>query len=311
MELSILLMKQIFAMVIIMLVGFVFVRMKILKEQDSKILSRIILYAACPCTILDAFMMDYSFEKAEGFLIGIVGAVIVHIIFVVITAPTAKALGFNPIEKVSLWATNAGYILIPLVSATLGGEFVFYCSAFIVIQTIFFWTYLLISLGQEQDVSLKKVILNPNIIAIMLGLILFFGRLKLPVILTSAVTNMGNATGALSMLVIGMSIGNVDLKGIFTNVRAYLVVAFRLIVFPVIVILLIWLSHVCSVNPVAKNVLLCTILASAAPVATAVTQFAELYDITPRQAGVINVLSVFGCIITMPVMVWLYQFLCG
>lgn len=310
MELSILLMKQIFAMVLIMVAGFAFVRTKMLKEEDTKVLSKVILYAASPCIILDSFLMGYSSEKAEGFLIGTIGAVLVHLVFVILGELAGKLFRMNPIEKVSLMGTNAGYILIPLVSATLGSEYVFYCSAFIVVQTIFFWTYLLFSIGHKEAVSVRKVILNPNIIGIMIGLVVFFGKWKLPVILTSAVANMGNATGGLSMLVIGMSIGNADLKKIFTSARAYLVVAGRLIAFPVIVILLMWASHICAVNPVAKNVLICTMLASAAPVATAVTQFAELYDIMPQRAGIINVLSVFGCIITMPCMVWLYQALC-
>lgn len=310
MELSILLMKQIFAMVIIMIVGFTFVRINLLKEEDGKILSKIILYAACPCTIVNSFLMDYTPAKVEGLLIGIIAGIVVHIIFMILVAVFEKMFQLNPIESVSLVATNAGYILIPLVNATLGSEYVFYCSSFIVVQTIFFWTYVLFKLGQKQEVNFKKIIFNPNIIAIILGLILFFGQLKIPVILNSAMTNMGNATGALSMLVIGMSIGNVDLKKIFTNPRSYIVVFLRLIVFPVIIIGIIWATRICTVNPVAKNVLICTMLASAAPVAAAITQFAEVFDITPQRAGMINVLSVFGCIITMPVMVWLYQVLC-
>lgn len=310
MELSILLMEQIFAMVLIMMVGFAFVRVKLLKEKDTKILSKVILYAASPCIILNSFLMDYSSEKAQGFLFGIIGALAAHILFIALSVLGERLLGMNPVERASLMATNAGYILIPLVSATLGGEYVFYCSAFIAVQTFFFWTYLLVVFGHREAVSVRKVIFNPNILAIILGLVLFFGQLRLPMILTSAVTNMGNATGALSMLVIGMAIGNADLKKIFSNIRAYFVIVGRLIVCPVIVILLIWLSRICAVSPVAKNVLICTVLASAAPIGTMVTQFAELYDVMPQEAGAMNVLSVFGCIITMPFMVWLYQFLC-
>lgn len=311
MELSILLMKQIFAMVLIMLVGFAFVKLHMLKESDSKILAKIILYAACPCTIVNSFMMDYSKEKAEGLLIGLVAAFIVHVVFIFLGVGAERLLHLNVIEKVSLVATNAGYILIPLVSATLGNEYVFYCSAFIAVQTIFFWTYLLTALGQKQDVSVKKILLNPNVLAIALGMVLFFGRLKLPVIFESAVTNIGNATGALSMMVIGMAIGSANLKEIFTYGRAYLVCFGRLFVYPVVVILLIWVSRVCVVSPIAQKVLLNTVLASAAPVATAVTQFAELYNIDAKGAGIINVLSVFLCIISMPTMVWLYQVMCG
>ena len=311
MELSILLMKQILAMVLIMLVGYAFVKVKMLKEEDGKVLSKIILYAACPCTILDSFMIDYSADRAEGLLIGLVGAVFVHLLFILLSAGAEKALHLNRIEKASLMSTNAGYILIPLVSATLGTEYVFYCSSFIVVQNIFFWTYLLISLGQKQDVSVRKVLCNPNMFAIVLGLILFFGKLKLPVIFSSAVTNIGNATGALSMLVIGMAIGSANLKEIFTYARAYIVCFGRLFVYPTVVILLIWLSGICEVNPVAHKVLLNTVLASAAPVAAAVTQFAEIYNIDAKGAGIINVLSVFLCIISMPIMVWLYQAICG
>lgn len=309
MELSFLLMEQIFAMVLIMAVGFIFVRMKLLREEDGKALSTIILYAACPCTIIASFQMDYTPERGQGIFIGIIGAVIVHLVFIVLSNIAEKVFGLGKIEKSSLSATNAGYILLPLVSATLGSEYVFYCSAFIAVQTVFFWTYLFGDLRGEKDISVRKILLNPNIIAIILGFILFFGRFTLPVVLSSAVQNLGNATGALSMLVIGMAVGRADLKEIFAYRRAYFICFGRLIVYPAIIILLILISGICAGNPAARKVLMCTMLASAAPVAAAVTQCAELYGLDAKGAGMINVMSVLLCIASMPFMLWLYQIL--
>lgn len=52
-------------------------------------------------------------------------------------------------------------------------------------------------------------------------------------------------------------------------------------------------------------VLLCT----SAPVATMITQMAQIYDKDARYASVINVMSVIFCIATMPLMIMLYEFL--
>lgn len=60
MQISILLMEQIFELFLMILMGFIIVKVGIVKEEDSKVLSKIVLYLIIPCVIINAFQVDYT-----------------------------------------------------------------------------------------------------------------------------------------------------------------------------------------------------------------------------------------------------------
>ena len=60
MQISILLLEQIFELFLMILMGFIIVKAGIVKEEDSKVLSKIVLYLIIPCVIINAFQVDYT-----------------------------------------------------------------------------------------------------------------------------------------------------------------------------------------------------------------------------------------------------------
>ena len=60
MQISILLMEQIFELFLLILMGFIIVKAGIVKEEDSKVLSKIVLYLIIPFVIINAFQVDYT-----------------------------------------------------------------------------------------------------------------------------------------------------------------------------------------------------------------------------------------------------------
>lgn len=113
--------------------------------------------------------------------------------------------------------------------------------------------------------------------------------------------------GPASMLVVGMIIGNVNLGWVFRQKRPYLICFIRLVLFPVITILIFALSGAERLHPDAEYILMVVLLATSAPVAVMVTQLAQIHGRDARYASVINVMSVIFCIVTMPLMVLLYE----
>lgn len=53
--------------------------------------------------------------------------------------------GFTPIEKATIIYSNSGNLIIPLVGAILGNEWVIYSSGYMVVQTILLWTHAKVS----------------------------------------------------------------------------------------------------------------------------------------------------------------------
>lgn len=310
MELSILLVKQIGSLFIMILFGYMAFKLHLVKFEDSKVLSMLSLYLIFPCVIIDSFQIGYSQERMQGLLLAIVASIGVHILYIALSYVVKKVTPVNPIEEVSLIYSNAGNLIIPLVAYVLGPEWVFYCSAYVAVQTVFIWTHGKSVIREAREFNLRQLLLNPNIMAAVLGMTLFVAKVSLPSVLGNAVSATGSMVGPISMIITGIIIASMDLKNVFTSLRAYGVSAARLIIYPLMVIVLCCGSGMLNWHPQAEQILLIVLLASAAPTASMITQLAQIYDKDAYNASVINVMSIIFCIITMPVMVFVYQALC-
>ena len=307
MELSILLAEQIIALFLKVIMGFLLVKIHLLKIDDSDVLSKLVVFVFSPCVLIQSFThTHFSISTLSGLLLAIFGAAIVHVIYIALSKLGERFLGLNNIEKASLIYSNAGNLIIPLVSATLGDEWVFYSCAYIIVSTFLFWSHGKSVICEETKIELKKVITNPNILAIILGLIFFLTGFRLPSILDSCTASLGNMIGPASMLVIGMVIAEMDLKRIFTNRRAYMVCFGRLVLYPLITILVFCFSGILTLHEQASHILLVTLLAASAPCAANVTQIAQIYHKDAVYASSINVITVVFCMITMPIMTAIY-----
>ena len=91
----------------------------------------------------------------------------------------------------------------------------------------------------------------------------------------------------------------------------YLICMIRLILFPLIAAIAFAGLERTGLHPDAEYILMIVLIATAAPAAAMVTQLAQIYEKDSRYASVINVMSVICCIITMPLMVLIYEMLIG
>ena len=145
----------------------------------------------------------------------------------------------------------------------------------------------------------------------IIGIALFVLEIRLPVVVDSCVSGFGDMISPASMMVIGMVIGDVDLKWVFRQKRPYLICLIRLIVFPVIAAFAFAGLERTGIHPDAEYILMIVLIATAAPQTAMVTQLTQIYGKDSRYASVINVMSVIFCIITMPLMVLIYEMLIG
>ena len=307
MELSILLIQQICQLFIMIFFGFLLVRGRVLTAENSKVLSILLLYVACPCAIINSFMIDFTSDKLIGLGISFLGAILVHIIFIPLANLLGKIFGFTPIEKATLIYSNSGNLIIPLVGAILGKEWVLYTSGYMIVQTILLWTHAKSLVCNERQYDIKKIFLNVNVIAIMIGIILFLSQFQLPGLVVTTFDKVGSMIGPLAMIVIGMLIGEMNFKDIFSEKRTYLICFMRLIVYPFIIVLVFQFTGLSTISSDANQIFLITILAASAPAAATITQFAQLYNKHPGYASIMNVMSVIFSIVSMPLMVMIYQ----
>ena len=302
MQISILLMEQIFELFLMILMGFIIVKAGIVKEEDSKVLSKIVLYLIIPCVIINAFQVDYTKKTVNGLLIALAASVLLQVVLLLVVFVMGKLFSLNEVETASIYYSNSGNLIVPIVTFVLGQKWILYGCVFMSVQLIFLWTHCKKIISRESSYDWKKIILNINMISIAIGAILFFTRIRLPELITNTISSVGNMIGPASMIVTGML-----LKAIFANKRVYFISALRMIVVPLIALFLIKISHLATLSADAQKIMLIVFLAVITPSASTVTQMCQVYGNDAHYASAINVVTTLCAIVTMPFMVLLFS----
>lgn len=307
MHISLLLMNQIIQLFIMIFMGFIIVKAKLLKAEDSKILSVIVLYLIIPCVIINAFQVDYTPQTVKGLLIALAGSVMTQVILLIVVSILGRVFHLNEVEVASIYYSNSGNLIVPIVTFILGKEWVLYGCVFMSVQLVFVWTHCKKIISRESTYDWRKIVLNINMISIAIGIVLFLTRIHLPAIINNTLSAVGSMIGPASMIVTGMLFAGMDFKQIFANKRVYFVSFFRLIIVPVIALFLIKCSQLSTFSSNGNKLMMIVFLAIITPSASTVTQMCQVYGNDSQYASAINVVTTLLAIVTMPLMVMLFQ----
>ena len=307
MNISILLMQQIVQLFLMIFMGYLIVKTGLVRDDDSKVLSKIILYLIVPCVIINAFQVDYTTDTVKGLLIAFAASVLTQVVLLIVISAAGKLLHLNEVEVASVYYSNSGNLIVPIVTFILGQEWVLYGCVFMSVQLVFLWTHCKKIISREASYDWKKILLNINMISIFIGVVLFFTKIFLPEIIGNTLASVGTMIGPASMIVTGMLFAGMNLKQIFANKRVYFITFLRLIAVPLIALVLIKLSNLASFSADGNKIILIVFLAIITPSASTVTQMCQVYGNDSKYASAINIMTTLLSIITMPVMVMLFQ----
>lgn len=309
MEIALLLADKILQLTLMVLLGYLIVKTKLLKSEHSYPISVIGLYIISPAMLITAFQVDYTTEILNGLYLAFLISVLLNGVLILLGWLLKRALKLDNIEQATAIYSNSGNLIIPIVASLFGNEWVIYSTAFIVVQNVLFWSHLRLLICGKGNVPFRKMIFNINIIAIVVGMILFLLHIKLPATLANTLSTLGHMLGPLAMLVAGMLIAAIPFKEIITDKRIHLVAFLRLIFIPLILLAVIKLGGFASWIENGKTVVMITFLATISPSAATATQMAVAYGQDAKKASAIYGVTTLLCVFTMPLIIWLYQFL--
>lgn len=294
MEIVVLLLRQNLVMLVYMMIGYFLYKKKLVSAGGSADIGRILLYIIMPAAILKSYLADFSRERLEGLFVSFLAALLSLLLSI-----AAARIAFSKeqgIERFGAAFSNAGFIGIPLVQMTLGEEAVFYVSSYVALLNILQWTYGLVTItGDRSLISVKRLRTNPIILSFLAGIALFLLPVSLPETAENVVGTIAAMNGPLAMIVLGVYLGQVPLRSLFSGRVVYRCALVRLIVIPVLTMALLF------VFPEKYHMLKLTILiAASAPVGSNVSIFAQLYGQDYMQSVKEVTLSTLLCIITLP-----------
>lgn len=302
------LLKKISELFLILFATAGLVKGKILKADDSRVLSRLSLNLITPCVIFNSFQKDLAPGVASGLLASAGLAAAFQLVFLALGEVLRRFWKASEVERASVVFTNAGNLVIPLVHYALGSEWVIYISAYITVFNILFWT-IGIRMFDRGGASIKKILLNPNMLAVMAGLISLLIGLKLPEPVALAFEEVAAMIGPLSMMITGMIVGSMNLRDLFSYRRVGGVILFRMGVASGLAVLAS--AIFCRVSGISAPLVLIPMLSAIAPSASNINQVAILYNKDAKYASVINVLTTLSCIVTIPLWVMVYEMMTG
>ena len=173
MEVSWLLVQQIASMVLMGLAGYGVGKLKLITGEQSRVLSCMCIYLAVPCSLMTSFNTAMEADKLTGLLLALGAAVLLHLLYLALNGLMNRSgHGLAPEEQASVIYNNAGNLILPMVMAILGQEYVIYTSVYILVQNILMWTHGQKLMGGAQQFDWKKIVTTPAIAAILAGFFL-------------------------------------------------------------------------------------------------------------------------------------------
>lgn len=298
MDLAYITATKIIEMFIILLVGAGAYKAGIADEETGSRLTRILLNIISPCVILLSYQIDFDKERLYGLAVTAILSLASFVIAIAVSkiAVTKKTGPDMAVERMSIVYSNCGFIGIPLIDGILGGEGVFYMTAYLTVFNLFVWSHGIMLMSGKSE-SVKKTarsLINPSNAAIILGVFLFLTGIKLPEIIREPVGLIGGMNTPAAMLISGINLAQSDFMGGLKNKRTYIVSLSKLIVVPGLTLLLLMAAGA------DRSISITILTAAACPSGAMGTMFALQYKKNSQYASNLLTITTALSLITIP-----------
>lgn len=295
---------------LILIVGVYASKKDIITPDINKALIDILMKLTLPLLILSSYMSGFDVRVKHNVYQAFYYSLITHVLLFAISYVLLIPIKDNKrdVMNFSNIFTNTGFIGFPLLSAIYGSEGVIYGTAYNMIFNFFIWSYgVMLYKGNEKNNSIKKemlnVLKNPIIISIFIGLFIMIFSIDIPRVLYSSIKLVGDITGPLSMIVVGVILSGVKFKESMKDWKVYYGVISKLLIVPLFILIFFYLIGEFSL--VTNSI----ILQVAMPTATLASIFAEKYNKELDFSTILVVLTTLFSVLTIPAFVALLQYI--
>lgn len=298
--------QQVLVLFVLIALGFLCGKTKIIDEHGSKVITDVVLYFVTPCVIINAFQREFDVTALIKLLVSALCSALILFVSVLLAQVLYRKRDKDKacVYKFATVFSNCGFMSLPLQEALLGDEGVFYGATFVALFNIFVWSYGLITMkGAPDKKSMVKILANPGIIGTIIGIIFFVCSVKLPTIVAQPISYMSSLNTPVPMIIIGFHLSRANLKKAFSDVWAYVSMALRLVVLPLSALFVL---YVCNIR---GAMLVSLIIATASPVAAITTMMSAKYNRDTELSVSIVSSSTLLSLVTMPLIVSLAQYL--
>ena len=282
--------------------GFLLVKTKLISGDGIHNFAKLLMYVCSPMLVIYS-LLNVEFSWA---LVGKMGISFVFAIAVMMAVVLLFARIFKGKEeakyKIFTLATvfpNCAFMGVPILQAVLPEypEALAFSVVFSMALNISSWTLgSYVITGDKKYIGIKKVVVNPQMAALVVAIPLFALGVKLPTQLDGMITLLGKMTTPLCMLIMGMRLATTPIKGIFSSKAQYGIIFIKQILVPLAVFLIL------LPLPLDQNMKASMYIIFACPVASVILSFAEMLGNGQREAANVVLLGTSLSALTIPLM---------
>jgi predicted permease len=297
---------QVVILFILIFLGAILTKKGVFTEKGISSMTDMVLLLVTPCVIIKSFIREFDSTTFKKLLISLLIAILSHISFIILSRVLLrdKKERSQKVLQFGVIFSNCGYMSIPLQQALLGDDGIFYGASYIAIFQIFIWSYgLLLMSGDKKVLSPKKMLINPGVIGVSIGLIIFLLSIPVPKVIAEPISYIASLNTPLPMLIIGYHLMKSNILEGLRNIKCFFAIGIKLFLFPLLALLVMYL---CGVR---GTMLISSVISCSAPTAAITTMFSNKYSCDTALSVNMVSISTLLSLISMPILITLAQHL--
>ena len=303
---------QVGMMFLLILVGVAARKFGFLDGEAARQISAFLVTFVTPALMINCFQQEQAPGTLAALGLAAFCAAVFHLLAAVATGPLfpPRAGNRNRIERFAAICSNSGFMGIPLLTAALGQSATLYAAAYIFVYTIYSWTHGIMILRGERTMSLRALV-SPGTVSALAGAALFLLRITLPGILGETVRSIAALNTPLSMMMMGVFIADLPLRGTFATPRTYAVALVRNVGLPLLLLAVLWASRAAAWMPGGGGVLLAVMICASCSCAASCIMMPARFGGDVGYGAQLIAVSTLLSIVTVPAVAWLSQRVLG
>ncbi len=304
-----LVLQQLLLMAVLISISWLLTKKQRLTIEGARQMSTILLYVVVPALIVTSFQRPWSLNEFYGLLLAVVAAVLYHLLGIFIINLRKPASYDGMIFRLAVVYSNCGFMAFPILNALYGSEGIFYGGVFVAVFNIFLWSHGISGFQLSPEKSVKKILLNPGVLPVIIGVVLFGLQITLPPAVLNLLKGLAAVNTPLAMFVIGIYLAPVAFASLWKNPRIRQTTVLRLLLLPLIFYFssryLLQLSGLAADQPILEIITIC----GACPAASSIILIPSSLGKSGELGAELVLFTTVCSVLTIPMIVYLIQLL--
>jgi len=293
--------SQVLVLFLLIAIGWIARKAGVIDDAAIGKFSAFVINVTLPALILVSLQRSFTGDllKEAGIILGISLSIYAASFGLAFVYPKLIGAGKRErgVHSYAIIFSNVGYMGYPVIEAILGKDALFLLAIYNIPFNLFAFGFGAWFISRDGNRKLKldwRMLLNPCVVATVVGFVLFLFSFEYPPVLGRALRMTGDITSPLSMIVIGAILGRMDPRVVFGRWRTYVTSAVRLALWPALVGLAVYALGL------RGTLLALPVLVLALPVAASTPIVANVYAGDVDSGSALVFISTLACALTIP-----------